>query len=72
MNINEIKAFMHEKPAHLGEASSVQNKLRDAGLEQAQAMLGDKASLSDKGASKSVFAAQVLMNSMSHSVSLGL
>lgn len=63
---------MHEKPAHLGEASSVQNKLRDAGLEQAQAMLGDKASLSDKGASKSVFAAQVLMNSMSHSVSLGL
>ncbi|GGZ76138.1 DUF5610 domain-containing protein [Paraglaciecola chathamensis] len=72
MNINEIKAFMHEKPAHLGEASSVQNKLRDAGLEQAQTMLGDKASLSDKGASKSVFAAQVLMNSMSHSVSLGL
>jgi hypothetical protein len=72
MNINEIKAFMHEKPAHLGEASSVQNKLRDAGLEQAKAMLGDKASLSDKGASKSVFAAQVLMNSMSHSVSLGL
>ncbi|GAC04186.1 DUF5610 domain-containing protein [Paraglaciecola chathamensis] len=72
MNINEIKAFMHEKPAHLGEASSVQNKLRDAGLEQAQAMLGDKASLSDKGASKTVFAAQVLMNSMSHSVSLGL
>ena len=63
---------MHEKPAHLGEASSVQNKLRDAGLEQAQAMLGDKASLSDKGASKSAFAAQVLMNSMSHSVSLGL
>ena len=23
MNINEIKAFMREKPAHLGEANSV-------------------------------------------------
>ncbi|QHJ12108.1 hypothetical protein FX988_02359 [Paraglaciecola mesophila] len=71
MNINEIKAFMHDKPTHLGAANSMQNKLRDAGLEQAQDMVGDKASLSGELSSKSTFAAQVLMNSLSHSVSLG-
>ncbi|MEI8649766.1 hypothetical protein P4S73_20840 [Paraglaciecola sp. Hal342] len=32
----------------------MQNKLRDAELEQAQAMLGDKASLSDKGFKKCI------------------
>ncbi|WP_158771793.1 DUF5610 domain-containing protein [Paraglaciecola sp. L1A13] len=72
MNINEIKAFMREKPAHLGEANSLQNRLRDSGLEQASALNDDKASLSGASASKSLFGAQVLTNALNHSVSLGL
>ncbi|WP_166422779.1 DUF5610 domain-containing protein [Paraglaciecola sp. 20A4] len=72
MNINEIKAFMREKPAHLGEANSLQNRLRDSGLEQASALNEDKASLSGTSASKSLFGAQVLTNALNHSVSLGI
>ena len=71
MNINEIKAFMREKPAHLGEANSFQNQLRDSGLEQASTLAGDKASLSGALSSQSFFAGQVLTNSMNHSVSVG-
>ena len=35
MNINEIKAVLGDKPKHLGKDNSVQNQLRDAGLQQA-------------------------------------
>ena len=60
MNINEIKAFMREKPAHLGEANSFQNQLRDSGLEQASTLAGDKASLSGALSSQSFFAPGIM------------
>lgn len=35
MNINQLKAFLGDKPQHLGNENSIQNQLRDAGLKQA-------------------------------------
>jgi hypothetical protein len=35
MNISQLKAFLGDKPQHLGNENSIQNQLRDAGLEQA-------------------------------------
>lgn len=35
MNISQLKAFLGDKPQHLGSENSVQNQLRDAGLKQA-------------------------------------
>ena len=35
MNISQLKAFLGDKPQHLGNEDSIQNQLRDAGLKQA-------------------------------------
>jgi hypothetical protein len=35
MNISQLKAFLGNKPQHLGSENSIQNQLREAGLEQA-------------------------------------
>ena len=35
MNINQLNAFLGDKPLHLGKDNSLQNQLRDAGLVQA-------------------------------------
>ena len=35
MNISQLKVFLGDKPQHLGNENSIQNQLRDAGLEQA-------------------------------------
>jgi len=35
MNISQLKAFLGDKPQHLGNENSIQNQLRDAGLKQA-------------------------------------
>ena len=35
MNISQIKAFLGDKPPHLGNENSMQNQLREAGLKQA-------------------------------------
>jgi hypothetical protein len=35
MNINQIKAFLSDKPQHLGSEDSIQNQLRKTGLDQA-------------------------------------
>ena len=35
MNINQLKAFLGDKPQHLGNENSIQNQLRDTGLKQA-------------------------------------
>jgi hypothetical protein len=34
MNISQLKAFLGDKPQHLGNENSIQNQLRDAGLKQ--------------------------------------
>ena len=35
MNISQLKAFLGDKPQHLGNDNSIQNQLREAGLKQA-------------------------------------
>jgi hypothetical protein len=35
MNISQLKAFLGDKPQHLGNENSIQNQLRDTGLKQA-------------------------------------
>ena len=35
MKISQLKAFLGDKPQHLGNENSIQNQLRDAGLKQA-------------------------------------
>jgi hypothetical protein len=35
MNISQLKAFLGDKPQHLGNDNSIQNQLRDTGLKQA-------------------------------------
>ena len=35
MNISQLKAFLGDKPQHLGKEDSIQNQLREAGLKQA-------------------------------------
>ena len=35
MNISQLKAFLGDKPQHLGNENSIQNQLREAGLKQA-------------------------------------
>jgi hypothetical protein len=35
MNISQLKAFLGDKPQHLGNDNSIKNQLRDAGLKQA-------------------------------------
>jgi hypothetical protein len=35
MNISQLKAFLGDKPQHLGNENSIKNQLRDAGLKQA-------------------------------------
>lgn len=35
MNINQLKAFLGDKPQHLGKENSLQNQLRESGLRQA-------------------------------------
>lgn len=35
MNISQLKAFLGDKPQHLGNENSLQNQLRDVGLKQA-------------------------------------
>jgi hypothetical protein len=34
MNISQLKAFLGDKPQHLGNENSIQNQLRDVGLKQ--------------------------------------
>ncbi|MFT5313014.1 MAG: hypothetical protein ACI8Z9_001498 [Paraglaciecola sp.] len=45
MNISDLKAFLAEKPKHLGPDHSVQNQLRDAGLRQAVGTQGNHVSM---------------------------
>lgn len=45
MNISDLKAFLAEKPKHLGQDNSVQNQLRDAGLRQAVSAQGNHVSI---------------------------
>lgn len=65
MNINQLKAFLGDKPAHLGSETSVQNQLRDSGLRQAAALQANQAQTnSDKFSSSASFGARVYSSAL--------
>ncbi|NCP66174.1 MAG: hypothetical protein GW763_06520 [Paraglaciecola sp.] len=71
MNINQLKAFLGDKPLHLGKDNSLQNQLRDAGLEQA-VRLQEKQNIqqTDKFSSSISFGAKVFANTLNASVEI--
>jgi hypothetical protein len=71
MNINQLKAFLGDKPLHLGKENSVQNQLRDAGLEQA-VRLQDKQSIqqTDKFSSSISFGAKVFASALNANIEI--
>ncbi|MFT2092360.1 DUF5610 domain-containing protein [Paraglaciecola sp. 2405UD69-4] len=66
MNINQLKAFLGDKPQHLGAENSIQNKLRDSGLEQA--MRTQTSLQSDTFSSSKSFGVRIYANSMNSSL----
>lgn len=69
MNINQLKAFLGDKPQHLGSENSLQNQLRDSGLEQAARNQSNIQKLqSDTFSSSSSFGVRIYSNSMSSSL----
>lgn len=71
MNINQLKAFLGDKPAHLGSETSVQNQLRDSGLRQAAALQANQAQTnSDKFSSSANFGARVYSSALNTTLEL--
>ncbi|WP_289028791.1 DUF5610 domain-containing protein [uncultured Paraglaciecola sp.] len=69
MNISQLKAFLGDKPQHLGSENSLQNQLRDSGLEQAARNQSNLQKLqSDTFSSSSSFGVRIYSNSMSSSL----
>lgn len=65
MNINQLKAFLGDKPAHLGSENSVQNQLRDSGLQQAAALQANQTAVkADKFSSSVTFGARVFSSAL--------
>lgn len=72
MNISQLKAFLGDKPQHLGKETSIQNQLRDAGL--TQAISGQNNSISqsvDKFSSSTSFGVRIYVNSLNSSLEIG-
>lgn len=71
MNINQLKAFLGGKPPHLGNESSVQNQLRDAGLQQAASLQADQSqSKTDQFSSSTTFGVRVYASALSSSIEI--
>ena len=69
MNISQLKAFLSEKPQHLGGKDSIQNQLRDSGLRQAIDAQGNIASLkADKFSSSATFGVKVFSSALNSSI----
>lgn len=72
MNINELKAFMNEKPQHLGAENSIKNQLRDSGLRQVTGMQGSEVSLlTTKFSSNTAVGARVFNNALNQNLAIG-
>jgi hypothetical protein len=72
MNINELKAFMNEKPKHFGAQNSIQNQLRDSGLHQVTDAQGREVSLlTTKFSSNTAVGARVFNNALNHHLAIG-
>ena len=71
MNISDIKAFLAEKPKHLGQDSSLQNQLRDAGLRQAVSGQGNHVSmLSSQFSSQTSVGLRVFNNALNSNLAI--
>ena len=71
MNISQLKAFLGDKPQHLGNENSIQNQLRDAGLKQAISGKNDPASQSvDKFSSSTSLGIRIYTNSLNNSLEI--
>jgi hypothetical protein len=71
MNISEIKAFLGDKPKHLGQDNSVQNQLRDTGLRQAIGAQGNTVSLlQSQFSSQTSVGLRVFNNALNNSISI--
>ena len=65
MNISQLKAFLGDKPQHLGNEDSIQNQMRDAGLKQAISVPNNQASLSvDQFSSSTSLGVRIYSNSL--------
>ena len=65
MNINQIKAFLGDKPQHLGNENSIQNQLRETGLKQAISGQNDQSSQKiDKFSFSTSLGARIYSNSL--------
>ena len=71
MNISQLKAFLGDKPQHLGKDTSFQNQLRDAGLKQAISGQNNPASQSvDKFSSSTSLGVRIYTNSLNNSLEI--
>lgn len=71
MNISQLKAFLGDKPQHLGKDTSIQNQLRDAGLKQA--ISGQNNSVSqreDKFSSSTSLGVRIYTNSLNNTLEI--
>jgi len=71
MNINQLKAFLGEKPPHLGNEGSIQNQLRESGLQQAASFQATQIqSKGDQFSSSSTFGVRVYANSLNSTLEI--
>jgi len=71
MNISQLKAFLGDKPQHLGKDTSIQNQLRDAGLKQAISGQNNPASQSvEKFSSSTSLGVRIYTNSLNNTLEI--
>jgi hypothetical protein len=71
MNISQLKAFLGDKPQHLGNDNSIQNQLRDAGLKQAISVQNSQNSQRvDQFSSSTSLGLRIYTNSLNHTLEI--
>jgi hypothetical protein len=71
MNISQLKAFLGDKPQHLGNEASIQNQLRDSGLKQAMSVQKSQASQSvDQFSSSTLLGARIYSNALNNTLEI--
>ena len=69
MNISQLKAFLGDKPQHLGNENSIQNQLRDAGLKQAISGQNNQSSQGvDKFSSSTSLGVRIYSNALNNTL----
>jgi hypothetical protein len=69
MNISQLKAFLGDKPQHLGNETSIQNQLRDTGLKQAISVQNNQTSQKlDQFSSSTSVGVRIYSNSLNNTL----